>query len=208
MILHYEPSWELQKNSYIIYVDSYDCECLDLEFVLKFPTTANSIRLFCQFFTRSLVNNSSFLKRRWTPLVKLRQIKKINWASKSILESKKLSRVYCFNFFFAFFEKGGVSFCLRHFTILSIYFVYSFGVCTEAVNECLDDTSLVEAMEQNQIFIVDHSIMDDILDSDGNQIVCPDYHLFAINNYKQKNSIMYEDKKWMSPRRPRGRSCV
>ena len=53
-----------------------------------------------------------------------------------------------------------------------VIFFSSFVVTGDLVNELLgDEMNLEEAIEKNRIFIVNHSIMDEILDAECNQVV-------------------------------------
>eukprot|EP00111_Clytia_hemisphaerica_P015875 TCONS_00046904-protein len=58
----------------------------------------------------------------------------------------------------------------------------NFGVTGDFVNELLgDEMNLEEALEKNRIFIVNHSIMDEILDNECNQVIPSPMTLFYLN---------------------------
>lgn len=48
---------------------------------------------------------------------------------------------------------------------------FSFDINEDSVKELLEDFSLSEALENNRMFIINHSMLDNIIDQDGHQIV-------------------------------------
>ena len=60
---------------------------------------------------------------------------------------------------------------INHRLLIFIIFSTSFNIHDWELEGLLDNFSLNEALAKNRIFIVDHSIMDGILDSENKQIV-------------------------------------
>lgn len=60
----------------------------------------------------------------------------------------------------------------------SLFWYFSFAVSDELVAEQLDSLTLAEAIELKRLFIVNHSILDGIYDSNCNQNVGNFVHFF------------------------------
>lgn len=58
----------------------------------------------------------------------------------------------------------------------------NFAVCAATVKGLLDDFTLEEAIGENRMFIVDHSILDEIMDADCNQVIPSPMALFYLND--------------------------
>lgn len=72
----------------------------------------------------------------------------------------------------------------------------NFAVTEDMVTEYLESFSLSEALEQNRIFIVNHSILDGILDSENNQIIPSPMALFYLDSSENLMPIaiqLYQD---------------
>lgn len=70
------------------------------------------------------------------------------------------------------YSSFNLSFCFTYvLNISSFYLSFSFNVSSGDLDGLLDGFSLSEAIESNKLFIVNHSILDGMLDTENKQIV-------------------------------------
>lgn len=70
------------------------------------------------------------------------------------------------------YSSFNLSFCFTYvLNISSFYLSFSFNVSSGDLDGLLDGFGLSEAIESNKLFIVNHSILDGMLDTENKQIV-------------------------------------